>query len=110
MPDVFRVVEQDEVEFGNRFRRFVLAIEAGGEICTRGTEIWRKFERATQQVFGILVATDAPGEFGHHADSGHVERVSLEVRAQQWLGVGQAIIVQRQCSFHQLRIADPALD
>ena len=110
MADVFGLINQDKIKFGNGLGWFILAIEAGGEIGARRPEIRGQFKRSAQQVFGVLITPDAAREFGHHADRGDVEWVCFQMRAEQRFGIRQAVIVKRECSFYQLRVVDPALD
>jgi hypothetical protein len=107
--DVFGIVSEDKVEFGNCFGGFVLAIEAGGEIGARRAEIGGELKRAAQEIFGVLIPSDASREFGHHADGGNVKGVFLQMRTEQRFGIGQAVIVERQRGLHQARIVDATL-
>ena len=110
MPDVFGVIDKDSVKLGNCVGGLVLAIQTRRKIGARRPEIRRQFKRTAQQVFSVLIPPDPPGQFGHHADRGNVERVRFQMRAEQWLGVGQPIVVKRKRGVHQTRIVDPALD
>ena len=52
-------------------------------------------------MLGIAVAPDPPGELGQHPHRAHVERIGLQVALEQGLGIGQAIVAERQSGIDQ---------
>ena len=94
--EVFGLGRHQRVEFGQRLGRAVLAVEHGRQVRARGVERGREFERAAQQVLGIAVAPDPPGEFGQHPDRGDIDRHRFEPRLEQGFGLAQPVVGQRQ--------------
>ena len=105
MRHVIGVERGQRLQLSNRLIRPVLPIEHNGQIGARRNEVRRQFHRPTQQSFGILQAANAACEFGHHADGGNIERVCLQMLAQQRLCIMQAVLVERDSRFQQHGIA-----
>jgi hypothetical protein len=91
-----------------RLGRAVGAIEDERQVGAGRRKRGVKLDGAAQQVFRVAIAADAPGQFGKQADRAHVERVFPQQRAQQWLGLGQAVGVHRAGGGQQAGIVDGA--
>ena len=93
---IIGLFQSDQPKLGNRLFGPVLAVEHQGQIGPRGGEAGRQLKRAAQQRFGIAVAPDPPGQFGHQADRGDIERILFQLGTQQRLGARHVILIHRQ--------------
>ena len=110
MAQVFGLGRHQRVEFGQGFGGAVLAVEHGRQIRTRRMEPRSQLERAAQQVLGIAVTSDPPGQLGQHADRGDVGRDRLEPRLEQRLSLTQTVVGQRQSGVLEFGIVGRAID
>ena len=100
-----RVDGQQGFDFRQGLHRLVAAMQDQRVVLARGVEARCEFQATREQVLGILVAAQARGDFGEHADRGHVGRRPLQLFAQQYFRIRDAVFVQRGGSSEQARVA-----
>ena len=108
VPGIFWINRQQRIEFGDGVGNLVLAVKHSCKVRTRRKKVGRNFDRAAQQGFSIGQPANPARQFRQHADRCHVERVGLQMHAEQRLGFVQPVIVERERSLQQLRIAQLA--
>src|ERR1700730_18446791 len=87
-----------------------LAVQRHGVVVTSTGEAGRELEAARQQTLGVVVAPEARGVLGEHADRGDIGRMLAQMRAQQRFGFGDAVVAQRRRRGHQARVTRGRLE
>jgi hypothetical protein len=105
-----RIGREQLVDLCQGLDRLVVPVQYHGIVVPRGLEARRQFQAACQQALGVVVATDARGDLGQHADRRHVGRKPLQVAAQQRLGDGDTAFGQCQRRFHEPGVARRVAD
>ena len=100
---MIRLGREQLVQFDQRLRRAILAIEHEREVGARGGEGRRQLQRAAQQILRIPVAADPPGQFRQHTDRARVERIALQILLEQRLRDVKLPIMQRERGIEQHR-------
>ncbi len=95
---------EQAVDLFDSERGTVLAVEHQGVVVPGGLEARRQLKAPVQQHLRVVVAADAPGHLGQHAQGGHVVRLALEEGLQQPLGDGQPVLGQGGGGIAQLRL------
>ena len=80
-----------------------------GVILPGQGEVRSQFQAGSQQVAGILEASDAGGDLGQHAQGRNVIRGSLEHLTDQGFSTGDTALLQVVRGFNQLGVAGRAL-
>ena len=107
---VRRFDRKQGVGLGESLDRPVQPVEHKGMVLARGVEPGREFKAAREQRFGVVVASEPRRDLGQHADRGDVRRCAPEMRAQQRLGLRNALLAQGRCRREQHRVARRVAD
>ena len=87
-----------------------LTVQRHGVVLPGAVEVRREFQAPGQQILGVVVAPDARGDLGEHAQGGDVGGMLVQVPAQQRFGFGNAVLAQRGARGEQARIARGGLE
>ena len=107
---IARVDGEQALDFGEGGRGLVAPVQQDGELVARGHEARRELEGALEQVLRVVVAADAHGDLGEHADRRHVGRGLVQVRLEKLLGLRDVVAVHGDRGQPQPRAFERRLD
>jgi hypothetical protein len=100
------IVAEHGIERRDGFRKAILLVIDRRQIGAGGAEPRREFDRPHQQLFGIAITADTPGDLGQHADRRDIGGVVAQASAQRGLGIGQPIFGEGERRRDHLGIVD----
>ena len=101
---------EQSLDLRQRRGMITLAVQSHGVVLTGAVEVRREFQTPRQQVLGVVVAADAGGDLGEHAQRGDVGGMLVQVPPQQCFGFGNAVLAQRRAGGEEARVACGCLE